>query len=138
MDTFNLILGLTGTIASVLSLFYAALAARRSEALLRRLVVYPFRELDVAFARLTTREQSVVQALYDRALGGSVTLTERVLDNVSTEFPDAGPAMMAFLERENWLRRGQGGVLEVNPDRTPYMTFLAEVESEGRNHDKDR
>jgi predicted NodU family carbamoyl transferase len=76
MDVLNLILGLLGLIASVVGLFYAALAARRSEKLLRRLVVYPFRELDVAFARLNDREQSVVKSLFARSQGASAPLSE--------------------------------------------------------------
>src|SRR6266508_5475960 len=113
MDALSLSLSIVGIVASVVGVFYAALAARRSDSLLRRLVVYPFRELDVAFARLNEGEQSVVKTLFDRTQSGSAPLTETILAEVSAEFPDAGSAMMTFLVRENWLRRSRGGSLVV-------------------------
>jgi hypothetical protein len=134
MDLINLALGIAGVVLSAFGLFYAWLAARRSDSLLRRLVIYPFREFDVAFARLNEKEQSVVKALFLQTHGVSTPLTDAQLATISAKVPDAGPAMMSFLEAEGWLRRDRDGALVVNSDRAPYMSFLREAESQGENH----
>jgi hypothetical protein len=132
VERLGLVLGVIGTATSILALFYAFLAARRSDALLRRLVIYPFRELDVAFASLNQREREVLKLLFQDSHSGRLAITNEILAVVASTAPDAGPDMLRYLEREHWLTRAEDNLLCVNADRTPYLTFLRETESEGR------
>jgi hypothetical protein len=116
-----------GTAASLVGVFYASLAVRRSDALLRRLVVYPFRELDSSFARLNGQEQVAIQCLYPKTSDGQVELTNRILTELRAERPGMTDAMIDCLCEQGWIIGRQDGSQAVNQDRAPYMAFLREA-----------
>lgn len=129
----GLAVGVLGTLVSVFAVFYAAQAARRSDALLRRLVIYPFRELDIRFAALNDAERSGLLALYDCTSEGRQSIDPAVVTAARTQVPALSPMMLDFLARQSWLERTDGAGYRFNRDRLPYLRFV--IESSGRPTD---
>ncbi|HEV2783055.1 MAG TPA: hypothetical protein VGX25_27045 [Actinophytocola sp.] len=133
MELAGLVIGAVGTVVSVLALFYAAMAAKRSDALLRRLVVYPFRELDIQYAKLTEDERDALLDIYAHHADAYRSTGARPT-NEAVEARPTDPALLQFLVAEGWLQRHGGVAYRLNPDRLPYLRFLEETEgkSNGR------
>jgi len=129
----GLAVGVLGTLVSVFAVFYAAQAARRSDALLRRLVIYPFRELDTTFAALNDEERRGLLALYHGTSEGRQSVDPAVVTAAKTQVPALSPMMLDFLAGQNWLERADGSGYRLNRDRLPYLHFV--TESEGRAPD---
>jgi hypothetical protein len=131
MDLVNLVIGVLATLISVFGLIYAALAAKRSDILLRRLVVYPFRELDIAFAALTEHERKVLLHLYTSTRHGQVALSDEGIDSIKQEYQIFDIQMLSFLEERRWIERDREGKYTINSDRLPYLHFLNEAKKRG-------
>jgi hypothetical protein len=125
----GLTVGAIGTIVSLLALFYAALAARRSDALLRRLVIYPFRELDISLAKLTDTERCGLLELYSTTSDGKRLIDGDILATARARVPELTPAMLSFLIRQEWLQPVDKASYRLNRDRLPYLHFVLESES---------
>lgn len=124
----GLIIGVLGTVLSAVALVYAALAAHRSEALLRRMVVYPFRELDVSFAALNDSERSVLLRLYSVTLQGALPITPELIGQIREDMPDLSSHMLNFLTGHDWLAVTSPNVFRLNRDRLPYLHFIREAQ----------
>lgn len=129
MATFSFIIGLLGTLVSIFALFYAALAARRSEALLRRLVVYPYRELDIRLAELNPAERSALLALYGTTNRGKSDVDSDTVVAARSRAPEISSQMLAFLAERHWLEKTSGSRYRLNGERLPYLHFLCETEN---------
>ena len=125
----GLLVGILGTIVSLLALFYAALAARRSDALLRRLVIYPFRELDIKLAELNDTERQGLLELFQNTSDGRQPIDGQVLAVVRSRVPELGQSMLGFLVRTEWLEKIDQATYRLNRDRLPYLRFTLESES---------
>jgi hypothetical protein len=123
----GLVVGVLGTLVSVLALFYAFLAARRSDALLRRLVVYPFRDLDIHFAALTDTERSALTKMYAATHNGHEDLSDQLIADIRINVPALSSQMLAYLEEQHWIERTSSHY-HLNRDRLPYLHFLQETE----------
>ena len=131
MDILGFVIGVLGFIVSAGALFYAWIAARRSDALLRRLVVYPFRELDIEFAKLTSAERRSLLTIYAGTDGGTRGIDSDLDRTLTSGNKDYGGDMLSFLEAERWLVKSDDGQFRINRDRRPYLTFLDETEMRG-------
>jgi len=123
MEIAGLAIGVIGALVSLLAAYYSAVAARRSEQLLRRLVIYPFRELDIAFARLNSIEQEILMGFF-RVHNG---FPESGITGESSSSATDG-AVLRFLMTQGWLVEDVPQGYRINPDRVPYLTFTAEAE----------
>jgi len=129
----GLIVGICGTVVSIFALFYAFLAAHRSEALLRRLVVYPYRELDIAFAGLTAAERDALMELYSRTAEGSKPIDTDVIAQVRLLVPELSPQMLGFLAQKAWLQSDETKIYRISHERSPYLNFVSEAEGRVTN-----
>jgi hypothetical protein len=125
----GLVVATLGAVVSVFALIYAAQAAHRSERLLKRLVIDPFRDLDFSYAELNEDERRGLLALYDCTSEGRQIVDAEAITKAGTQAPDLSPVMLAFLVGQEWLKLIDGATYRFNRDRLPYLHFV--VESEG-------
>ena len=114
MDILGFVIGVLGFIVSAGALFYAWIAARRSDALLRRLVVYPFRELDIEFAKLTSAERRSLLTIYAGTDGGTRGIDSDLDRTLTSGNKDYGGDMLSFLEAERWLVKSDDGQFRID------------------------
>jgi hypothetical protein len=127
VDTISLAVGIVGSVTSTAALIYAFNAAKRSEALLRRLVVYPYRELDVKFAGLSGREQSLLLVLAEAARRKSQgSLNALVTTDALEGIPEYSIDVAEYLERDGWVDLTPEGC-RLNASRHPYYMFMLEA-----------
>jgi hypothetical protein len=125
-DWVNLGLAVIGIVLSVGSLIFAYLAASRSDRLLKRLVVEPFRDLDTVYGKLTQAERTLLLQVFSsqRGAGKGISANRQPSDDLLPQDANA----LEFLREQDWLQQIDPPI--INPDRIPYLTFIRE--SEGR------
>lgn len=118
-------IGLISFVAGIAATVYAYKSANRGDRLLRRLVVYPFRELDLAISNLTPVQREELIQLY-RISRGKQRFT---LSDVIQEIGQFGEVSLNLLVEEGWLRREgrEGTEFRINPDRRAYLAFYIEA-----------
>jgi len=119
-------IGLTSFVTGIAATIYSYQAARGSDRLLRRLVIYPFRELDLAISNLTPVQRDELIQLY-RMSHGKRSFTVGDATKVIGQFAEAS---LEVLAEEGWLRKeGKDETrFRVNPDRRAYLVFSIEAE----------
>ncbi len=119
-------IGLISLVAGILAMIYASKSATRSDRLLKRLVVYPFRDLDLAMSNLTPLQREELLQIYNK------------FGNRKFQASDALPILGQFanatldlLVEEKWLVREVNDVAKfrVNNERRPYLAFFVEANS---------
>lgn len=118
-------MGLLSFVAGLAASLYSYKSAQRSDKLLRRLVVYPFRELDRAMSNLAPLEREYLVQLYQMSNGKR----SFSLDDAEQELGQFARASLNSLVEGEWLLR-QGREepeFRINPDRRPYLVFHVEA-----------
>ena len=131
--------GVVGLLVSVTALIYSIIAARqatkaanRASALLSRLVVYPFRELDRRHAALAPNEVMLLRAIYDISKLRKAPITRVSLQEQMPRGSRVSQEAIKKLAEDGWIvlpQEDSGGFL-INSDRAPYLAFLVHAESE--------
>jgi hypothetical protein len=124
-------LGIVSLIVGIVAAVYAERSARKGEALLKRLIVYPFREFDLAISNLTEMQQEELIRLFIMSKGKEWFK----LDRATSELGDfARPSLNLLLEK-GWLIQESNGETKyrINPDRRGYLTFFIEANEEPKD-----
>jgi len=119
-DILSFAIGIMSLMVTSFAAVYAYRAATRSDRLLKRLVVYPFRELDFEYSELLEVERELLMKVFSLVTSGQ----EVIISDISSErlrSVDIEIALHTLVERK-WLVR-QDECLGPNPDRVPYLTF---------------
>jgi len=122
-DWAGLIIGTLSLIVSIVAAGYAVAAARRSDRILKRIVIYPYRELDGHYAELSSLERLALSEVV-RKVNVQARFTRSELAAVSEHASDGDCAIDKLIEL-HWLEN-DGQMLRPNPDRIPYLKFMKE------------
>lgn len=122
-DWLSLTVGVVSLGVSGASAVFAYRASTKSDRLLRRLVVYPYRNLDVEYSNLTDEEQSLLLQVTRLQKGQRGVAAEDLLSGTLRE----SEIVLATrrLTASGWLSERESGLI-LNPDRAPYLNFVRE------------
>lgn len=122
-------IGLISLGVGIVAAIYAYLSAQRGENLLRRLVIYPFREMDFALSRLTDLQRDELILLFRFSRSGKQSFTADDARKILGQF---GTASVGVLVNEGWIKRVDGteSTYCINPDRRAYLVFFSEASQE--------
>ncbi len=120
----SLYVGILSLVVGIVAAIYAFISASRSERLLRRLIVYPFRELDKQMSQLPVANRKDLFFLFGISKGRKAFTLKEIRDLLG----QFGEEAVSLLVEEGWMNReiGQYTVYRINPERRPYLTFLIE------------
>jgi len=121
-------IGIVSFVVGIAAMVYAYKSASRSDRLLRRLVVYPFRELDLAISQLPPVQREELVQLFRM----SSAKRRFDLDDAREELGQFAEVSLDLLVEQGWLRR-EGSTppkFRINPDRKAYLTFFTEASAE--------
>ena len=124
MKTVDTLINFLSLLVSFFSLLYAFRAATRSDKILKRLVVYPFRNLDFEFSKLTSNEQKILQQLFLLTKNDSGTI-EKVSARLSLKDIEDLDLAIDLLKENQWISI-IGGNISIKRDKIPYLNFVKE------------
>lgn len=117
----SFIIGIISLIITIAALVYAYIAASKSEKLLKRLVVYPYRELDKNIQGLMLIDKERLFELFEKF--GRNSFTE---EEVKKIFPlHILEISLKTLVENRWLIK-KDRIYTINGDRIPYLNFYME------------
>ncbi len=120
-------IGLVALLVTIGAFVFAFISASRADILLKRLVIYPFRDLDQAWASLKESERQFILNLFRRTNMGKGTLSIEAMEDFATTSQEYRKEMLNFLIERGWIDRTDAGI-KIHGDKSPYLNFIMEAE----------
>lgn len=110
------------------ALVFAFLSAKRGGRLLKRLVVYPFREQDQEWASFKESERVYLLDLYRSTTRGRKELDSAAIAPFIAKSLQYSSDLVDFLVGKGWVERTEKRGLRIARQKLAYLNFIVETQ----------